>query len=473
MATLRRWTVAALTLCATGAGALADDLVVPAQFARIEDAAAAARAGDRIVVRGRVATATRLDVADVVVDLTRARIDGRLTIGGPRTTVIGGDLRGGLSVHGAHAVVRGARVRGTGVIENPNLKTDWLTRNGGFAVVWVVGDDATLDGLRISAPVGATAIAAAADRLVVRGCDVRGGASGADLSGAAASVSTSRFTGASDFGIGVTSDDARIEGDVVGAMRQGTAVSVRGDRAVVVRNRVLAARGVGISVDGDGGVIERNEVRSTGVARSIAFRGGSGAVRGNTVARPVRLKRARSDSIATDPDAFALDVGAAVFVDGIANEVSGNHVAGGATGMTVCGCGNTITANTVNDVSLDGVVVAGEGSSVTDSVVDGAARTGIVLLDPIVVSGGTVSDCGGAGIVAFGGGCSLSGCTLTDNAPVDVVTYGDVATSGLAPGVRVLAHPAIVPAPQPIPDEPVVGTDPIVFVDPFLGGHGD
>jgi len=410
MSNFLRFTVAALTLGAAGAAAFADDLRVPSRFETIEDAARASHAGDRIIVRGRVKTATRLDVADVVVDLTRARVDGRLTIDGPRTTVIGGDLRGGLSVHGAHAVVRGARVRGTGVIENPNLKTAWLTPNGGFAVVWVVGDDATLEDLRISAPVGATAIAAAADRLVVRGCDVRGGASGADLEGAAAAVSGSRFTGASDFGIGVTSDDARIEGDVVGAMRQGTAVLVVGDRGVVARNRILAARGVGISVRGDGDVVERNDVRSTGGARSISFLGSSGAVRGNTVARTATAKRAHAagvDAISPDGDARSVGVDAGAFVDGIGNDVGGNTITGGVTGMTVCGCANTIGANTVSDVSLDGIVVGGEGSSVTDQVVDGAGRTGVVLFDPVVVNGGTVSGCGGAGIVAFGGGCSL------------------------------------------------------------------
>lgn len=378
----------------------AADLVVPGDFASIQDAVDAAATGDRVIVKSGVYFENPTVTTDgLVLEGRGASLDGQyrgpcLTVAADGVTVSGFTLLNGGDADGASATLSwtgdDGRIEGNTLVGgagagldltglDPVVRGNTIVGCAGVAVSCVATDDesrTTIDANRIEA-CGA-GIYAEDGRTDLRGNSVQG----------------VRGTGIEllpDIFLSVTTVEARVENNTLTQI-DGPAIDVTafsGGTVTVRRNRLDQVRGVGIQVTatGDSGVaVTRNRVR--GVS----------------------------------------ETGAVVSVQTGTFFVAWNQLAGiGATGLdaTAGSDGGKLEKNVLRDVSGDGLSTSGDGVIVRQNRLRDVSGHGIdVAGDTCSMTLNRVRDAGLCGIRLVGDDCTLSKNVVSGSALDGLRTSG-------------------------------------------------
>lgn len=339
----------------------------PAAFAEIDDAVAVAEDGDRVVVRR--GTYGRPVVVDRAVEIVGD---------GPRETIllepVGGEALG--------IAASGTRVAGL------TIRPSRAGNDGADHSALAVHDAAvTVEGCSLTSHLGATVwIGGPSAHVVLRGCDMAGGAQNA---------------------VWVT-EEARAEMEACRVTGHRWPVTAGGEHAW------LAVRDCEIVDNLDGGVVSMGRATIVIEQTTIARNAGSGVILGE----PAPASRVEGCTIEANAD-FGVLVGAGrgatvvrnrivdngvgiVVVDGATPRVEGNELAGNATGIGVRGEGS-------NPVVIGNTISGGRGAGV---VIDEAAAGRF--------EGNTVAGTGGAGV------------WVDDHGTAPSFTGNHVSTSALA-----------------------------------------
>lgn len=363
--------------------ALADEIHVPEDYARLAEALEAARPGDTVVLdagthRGPFA-----------VERDGIAIEGR----------------GGRLVQGREVLRDSSRagepvlsVRGDGV----TLRSLEVSRGG----LRVEGDGATVQQCRLQR--------SGARRGVVRGVEVRGDG---------ATVRTNLLEGGrGNFqGVHVEGSGAEVWGNVVDGVRGARGIEVRGAAAYLHENEVSVTTGrEGILVEGDDGTATGNRIDiASGEGGGIALRGDGGTIWENTVAAdslggPVLLLEG-SDGVVSGGWFGAVDR-TAIVVRGNRCRIQDVRVSGRFP-------------DSAGVIVGHGIVVRGSGNVVAGCDVWGAPADGIRIVagDGNRIEGSGVRRSGACGLLNVGTGTAVSRTGFSSNG-TDVLNAGTVTT---------------------------------------------
>ncbi len=360
------------------AAAFADDLHVPGDFRRFQEALDAAVPGDRILLEGGVHRGPFVVLTD---DLVIEGIGATLVQKASASRSSSPERDAALSVHGDRVTIRtlrirrgGIRVQGEGALIDRCIVEQAGNRKHLVHGLEVLGDDAC-----------------------IQFCVLEGGRGrfqGLRVDGARADVWRNGISGVREGrGVEVVGDQARISQNTLSDIQAREAIVVRGEIGTIDGNEVGVADGTGgtLLVEGDGGVISRNRVGdgSTG-SPSILVEGSGGTVADNVV---------------------TAGAGTGIIVRGDGTAVEGNEVSGwfsseatfGGHGIVVRGSDNVLHGNSSWGAPADGIrVVGGYGN---------------------VIDGCRMSRSGACGLLNLTTGTSVTGSGFWSSA-MDVVNAG-------------------------------------------------
>ncbi len=472
---------------AAGAGARAEDLLVPEQFRTLQEAVDAAAPGDRVVVGpGRYRGGATITTPGVAIEGDGAVLRGRRgerTIGALADGVAVRGLRmrgGGVLAIGNDIVIernRFERVRdipaveieGDGAIVRIN-EVDRARESTGLSgidgAIAIVGNDATVTGNTVSGVVATDGVS-----VLGTGADVTGNAVdfvaagfGIRVQGDACGVVGNRCTNVGRTAKTTAWTGGNFADPMVGGggggggprrvrvLRSCPGIGVYNDRggALVVGNSVEHVTSDGYELVLHGGLVSDNAETYVGapggMGAGILLAGTGNVVEENLLeggsidatrmewTKWSRFEDGGGNVVARNEIRSQSTGGTALVLRGEGNTAADNRVNGcDAGGVLVDGSGNLLSGNSVRwgeGEFADGFVVAGDGNVLSGNECSSMPRTGFVLLPG--ATGNVVTDCtsrwnDGCGIDNCALDTVVTGSTFEGNRVIDVLNRGGLA----------------------------------------------
>lgn len=333
--------------------ALADTLSVPAQFASIGDAVAAAQPGDTIsIAAGEYRENLTIAVAD-------------LTLKGSGLCIL--DARAGGTANGAGVIITASGV----TLSNLTLRhasTDDANDGDGIRST---ADGTTLDKVRVVHASGRGFLATGNGMRVLNSLFRGSEGTAIVIDGADARVEKTTVHGTGDGGIAVAGSGAVLRKCSVADVTGGVGIDVAGDDARVEGCTVTNAGEEGLVVSGLRPVVVKNSVSGMRDEECIVVQDATtgGSVEGNrcfdSAYDAISLSNCQMVTVSGNRvERIGLIFSAGIFVGGGDNEVSGNSIKDcNGWGLYIAGDTNTIEGNKVSGCGLDGLKINGGGGN--------------------------------------------------------------------------------------------------------------
>lgn len=348
--------------------ALADTLSVPAQFASIGDALAAAQPGDTIsIAAGEYRENLTIGVADV-------------TLKGSGTCIL--DARAGGTANGAGVIITATGVTLSHLTLRHALTDDANDGDG----IRSTADGTTLDKVRVFHSGGRGFLATGNGMRVLNSLFRGSEGTAIVIEGDDARVEKTTVHGTSEGGITVAGSGAVLRKCSVADVSGGVGIDVAGDDALVEGCTVTNASGEGIVVAGLQPVIVKNSVSGMDEEECIVVLDATtgGSVEGNrcfdSAYDAISLSNCQLVTVSGNRiERIGQSFSAGIVVGGSNNEVSGNSIKDcNGWGLYIAGDTNTVDGNKVSGCGLDGLKVnSGSGNVVLGNKLTGNMGEGL------------------------------------------------------------------------------------------------